>query len=252
MVKGLELFREHFTNYAGQYVLIGGTACTMLLENVGLSFRATKDIDVVLCAEALTDDFVRAFWAFVHTGGYRVRQKSDGTSLLYRFSKPANPEYPNMLELFSRKPSFSIEEGSHLAPIPSDDEAYSLSAILLDDDYYQFIRDGAMTINGIAVVDASHLIPIKISAYLDMRHRKVNGEQIDSKTISKHKNDVLRLMAIAPAEPRIALPRHMMDDVDRFIAVMKEERPNPRDLGINTLSLDKMLENIEAMYRQLE
>jgi hypothetical protein len=28
MVKGLEVFREHFRNYADRYVLIGGTALT--------------------------------------------------------------------------------------------------------------------------------------------------------------------------------------------------------------------------------
>jgi hypothetical protein len=27
MVKGLDLFREHFREYADRYVLIGGTAC---------------------------------------------------------------------------------------------------------------------------------------------------------------------------------------------------------------------------------
>jgi hypothetical protein len=29
MVKGLDLFREHFREYADRYVLIGGTACDL-------------------------------------------------------------------------------------------------------------------------------------------------------------------------------------------------------------------------------
>jgi hypothetical protein len=249
MVKGLPLFKEHFKDFAGQYMIIGGTACSVLLDNVGIAFRATKDLDIVLCAEALTDEFFRAFWAFVRKGGYNIKQKSDGEPRLYRFSKPTNPDYPTMIELFSRKPKFSIAEDSNLAPMPADDEAYSLSAILLNDGYYQFIREGVRKVDGIDVVDANHLIPLKIRAYFDMKQKKGDGKQVDSKTVSKHKNDTLRLLAIAPVAPAIALPEGMAEDISRFIAEMREERPNPRDLGITTMSLDDMLENLASMYQ---
>ncbi len=53
MVKGLELFKNHFQNYSDQYVLIGGTACTILMDRAGLEFRATRDLDMVLYVEAL-------------------------------------------------------------------------------------------------------------------------------------------------------------------------------------------------------
>lgn len=32
MVKGLDIFREYFKDYTNQYVLIGGTACTVSFE----------------------------------------------------------------------------------------------------------------------------------------------------------------------------------------------------------------------------
>jgi hypothetical protein len=48
-----------------------------------------------------------------------------------------------MLELFSRLPdALDHAEGSELTPVPVDDEVSSLSAILMDDDYYAFC-DGA-------------------------------------------------------------------------------------------------------------
>jgi len=53
MVKGLEKFRQHFRSFPGQYVLIGGAACDLLMEEAGLEFRATKDLDIVLIVEAL-------------------------------------------------------------------------------------------------------------------------------------------------------------------------------------------------------
>ena len=48
MVRGLDVFREYFAGHADQFVLIGGTAATLAMEDAGLEFRATKDLDIVL------------------------------------------------------------------------------------------------------------------------------------------------------------------------------------------------------------
>ena len=61
MVRGLDVFREHFANHTGQFVLIGGTAATLAMESAGLEFRATKDLDIVLHIEALNPDFGKTF-----------------------------------------------------------------------------------------------------------------------------------------------------------------------------------------------
>ena len=76
MVKGLNLFREHFSNFSDRYVLIGGTACDLAMSEVGVPFRATKDLDIVLCVEALDVEFAKAFWAFVAAG--RVQGPGSG------------------------------------------------------------------------------------------------------------------------------------------------------------------------------
>ena len=72
MVRGLEIFRERFAAYVDQYVLIGGTAATLTMEEAGLEFRATKDLDIVLHVEALTPAFGDVFWKFVEDGGYEA------------------------------------------------------------------------------------------------------------------------------------------------------------------------------------
>ena len=248
MVRGLELFREHFKNYSEQYMLIGGTACSVIMEDAGLEFRATKDLDIVLCAEALTDDFFKAFWEFVQAGGYTIRQKSDGKPQLYRFSKPADKNYPYMLELFSRRPDFRIAEDAHLAPIPSDDEVYSLSAILLNDNYYTLIRKGVTVINGISVVEANYLIPLKVKAFWDLRQRKLDGENIDSDTVAKHKRDIFRLLTVAETAPQITLPDDMKSGIDRFIEFAKEEPLALKDIGITQFSFDELLDNLSSIY----
>ncbi len=137
MVKGLDLFREHFVSFKDQYILIGGAACDLLFEEFGAEFRATRDLDIVLCLETLDQRFTEAFWTFVEAGGYEMRERSSGRPEFFRFQKPKDPNYPFMLELFSRKPDvLSIPVGQHVTPIPLGEESSNLSAILLSDDYY--------------------------------------------------------------------------------------------------------------------
>ena len=41
MVRGVEIFKERFGRYQGQYAFIGGTACDIILGKLGVDFRAT-------------------------------------------------------------------------------------------------------------------------------------------------------------------------------------------------------------------
>lgn len=54
MVNGIAKFKEYFKGFEDQYVIIGGTACDVIMENEELPFRATKDIDIVLIVESIT------------------------------------------------------------------------------------------------------------------------------------------------------------------------------------------------------
>ena len=95
MVTGIDKFREHFAAHEGQYAIIGGTACDLLFNAAGLDFRATKDIDMVLCVEVVDTEFGRAFYAFLDAGGYQARERSDGRREFYRFHRPTDrPEFP--------------------------------------------------------------------------------------------------------------------------------------------------------------
>lgn len=97
MIRGLDRFREHFAEYRKVFVLIGGVACHEWLSTLGLEFRATKDMDVVLVVEALDQAFVKRFWDFVEAGKYQLREKATGGRELYRFSKPQDETYPVMI-----------------------------------------------------------------------------------------------------------------------------------------------------------
>jgi len=245
MVKGLSVFRTYFENYTENFVVIGGTACFLSMENAGVPFRVTKDIDIVLLIEAIDTPFVETIWKFIKDGRYQVREKESGKKQLYRFLKPENPDYPFMIEFFSRKPDMlEISGSSTVTPVPTDETLSSLSAILLDYDYYQFIRSGKIILEGIPSVRPEHLIPLKAKAFLDLSERRERGENIDSRDISKHKNDIFRLTMIADPEFKADLPEKISDDMKVFIEKMNMETVDLKALGLKGISKESILERL--------
>jgi len=224
MIKGIEIFREAFAGFSDSYILIGGAACDIQLEQAGVPFRVTRDFDMILCVESLTPEFGRAFWNFIRNGGYKVHERAAGEKKFYRFRKPSAPNYPAMLELFSRQPrDFEIAHESVLTPIPMEEEVSSLSAILLDNEYYGFIQGRKTLVDSVSLLSSEALIVLKARAWLDLSERKSAGEQIDSKDIKKHKNDIFRLFASLPGDRTVALPPGIENDVRQFLSEIQDE-----------------------------
>lgn len=224
MVKGLDLFRERFRAFESAFVLIGGAACHEWFAAQGAEFRPTKDLDIVLIVEMVDPAFVTALRTFIAEGGYTIQEKSEGVPVLYRFAKPENPEFPFMLELFSRKPDgIELGDGQSIVPIPAGADQHSLSAILLNDTYYSLIQNHNLTPDGLPFADATALIPLKAHAWTNLTQRKAAGENIDSKNIAKHRNDVFRLAATLPGEPGPELPAPIIADLNKFLGEFPED-----------------------------
>lgn len=251
MVKGLDIFRDHFAALADQYVLIGGTAATLAMEDVGLSFRATKDLDIVLHIEALSPKFGDAFWAFIEHGQYEIRQASDsGKPVLYRFRNPRDERFPAMLELFCRSPKgIKLAEGARLTPIPFDEAVASLSAILVDDEYYTFILEGRRQLDGLPWIGAEQLIPLKACAWLDLSARKAEGQKIDGKDIRKHANDVMRLSQLLAPDSRIPITTRIAADLRRFLDRLAADGSyDPKAIQID-LRIAEVIERVRGAYQ---
>lgn len=227
MVRGLEIFREYFKEFTDNYIIIGGTACDIVVNNVGLTPRATKDIDIILVIEALNSEFVTHFWEFIKQGNYEVKEKSEEDRKYYRFQKPQVEEFPFQIELFSRIPDLlDLEEQAHLTPIPVDTEISSLSAILMDDDYYNFTIKHSQLDNGIHLANTEALIGLKAKAFLDYKTRKENGEKIDERQLRKHKMDVFRLLLLLAPEDNFTIPTSVKADIANFVEAVKTDLPD--------------------------
>ncbi len=247
MVKGLDVFRKYFADYEEQYVLIGGAACDILFESNEVNFRATRDLDMVLIIEALTPEFGEKFWNFIVAGRYRNKATNGRKTQFYRFDKPEEDSFPKMIELFCRS-DFKLENAEGITPIHIDDEISSLSAILLDDDYYKILLDGKVVRNGLSVLRPEYIILFKAKAYLDLKQRKETGGTVDSNDIKKHKRDILRIAAELMLEKAIDLPVSVNEDIHVFLASLEQEPFDQSSLKMYGLKNDDVVALLKRVF----
>ena len=255
MVIGLDKFISHFKEMEDNYVLIGGAACDVWLTDQGLPFRLTKDLDMVIIVEALQSEFVKAFWDFIKQGHYKSLIESSDRPKFYRFKGPKDEQFPFMIELLSKN-NLDLPQDIQLTPIPTDADISSLSAILLDDEYYKFILDEKIIIKNIPIVPPQCLIPLKARAHLDLKKRKSEGDaSVKDRDIKKHRNDVFRLSSsIAPAD-HYDLPESIASDIQKFLTTLPPESQDwnaikaaLKDAGMQLPSPEESIRRIKDIF----
>lgn len=91
------IFKEMFADFKDYYVLIGGTATSIVLDSQGFQSRTTKNYDMVIIDELKNKEFYNALNHFLELGEYQGSQK-DEKAQLFRFTT-TKPEFPSMIEL---------------------------------------------------------------------------------------------------------------------------------------------------------
>lgn len=249
MVNGIQVFKAAFKDFTDQFIIIGGAACDSIMSDAGLEFRVTKDLDIVLIIEVIESDFFLIFWDFVEKAGYKNREKIDGKKEFYRFTKPKNDSYPYMIELFSRNlDNISLPDKSILTPIPTEEKVASLSAILLDQDYYDFILSHRILIDGFPYVGAECLIPLKAKAWMDLTDKRKDGKNIHSSDIKKHKNDIVRLSQLLTAGESLTLSLPIKEDMNIFYKRYLSSDISPEQLKV-PLEKEKVFQRINEFYQ---
>ena len=128
-----------------------------------------------------------------------------------------------------------------------DEDISSLSAILLDEDYYHLLSDGKIKIDDISILEAKYLILFKAKAWLDLTNRKRNGEHVDSKNIRKHKNDVFRLSMLLTPNEKVNMNIKIKQDMKNFLFAMQQEKIDTKQLGLN-IAQEDILKLLSKIY----
>lgn len=248
-IKGLDRFAEHFKYFTDNYIIVGGTACSLALGDVGIPFRATKDIDMIITVEEISHEFGEKFWEFIKSGQYDVFKNKSGVPQYFRFQAPKIDGYPSMIELFARKQDIFLDERTGtFIPVIIDEEISSLSAILLDDEYYAFLKNGRQVLNGISILAPTHLIAFKARAYADLVRRKKSGLHVNDGDLKKHKNDVFRLSQLLTGQEKVDCSNQVREDISTFFTLIQDEKIDMKALGVPALQAE-VIDLIMRIYQ---
>ncbi len=243
MVGGLDIFRERFSQFSDNFVIIGGTACDEILSGTEMRPRATMDIDIVVIVENMTSEFARAFWAFIAEGGYRLGVRKDKDEapkyVLYSFDH-GKVGFPVKVELLSRHNEI-FTSAAHTEPLPIDGEVSSLSTIILDEPYYNLTVQNSFVSASLRYAAPLALMALKARAYLNLIADREAGKKINTKDILKHRNDVLKLTATLTGTDRAIVDAEIADTIRAFAEGLLQSLPNQ--------SLQDALRSSEAAIR---
>lgn len=249
MIQGLNHFKEYFKDDTDKFILIGGAATILSLESIGMSrYKGTKDLDLVFIVELLDTEFIKKFLEYIKLGKYETKI-ANGKPQFYRFENPKNTDFPKMIEILSRKPDIFKEIDLKTATkLTVGEEVASLSALVLNENYYKFIRENSILQEGIYIASMECLVILKIRAYNDLKLKKEEGDSnIHSGEINKHKNDVFRIAQNFAPTQKVKVTEYMKEDIKLFRENLKGDRINLKSLKV-VGEVDEILNLIDTVF----
>lgn len=71
---------------------------------------------------------------------------------------------------------------------------------------------------------------------------------MDSKTVSKHKNDIFRLLTTVVPSRKVEIAAEIEKGINMFIGKIDQDRPDLTNLGIKNTSVDELIAILESIY----
>jgi hypothetical protein len=227
------------------------------MTNTVMRPRATHDIDMIVIVENMTTAYAERFWQFIREAGYRPEKRKQEVGEptkyeMYRFLD-GKAGYPEMIELLSRHPDILGEpRGLVIEPIPTGEDISSLSAIIMDDDYYHFTITHSRLTDEIRHADSAALIALKARAYLNLLMEKADGKHVNAKDIKKHRSDVLKNVVILE-DAEIVAPQSIVNCIKEFVASIRENwamlaDPLAKSIGQDTDFVGELLNQLNDIF----
>ncbi len=111
----------------------------------------------------------------------------------------------------------------YITDIPTDEDVSSLSAILLNEEYYDFTKNNSEIKEGIRLANEISLLCLKARAYISNKELKAKGANIQTDNIYKHRRDVLRLLTVLNPDTKIPIPDQIKTDLETFLGQLENE-----------------------------
>ncbi len=249
MNKRINFFINQFKNYKDQYILIGGSACDLIMDKIGLTFRMTKDIDIIVTVMSGNNDFLNTLKDFIKNGEYS-NSNSDDRKIFYRFSNPKHEKYPKIIELFSKR-ELNIPKEIIVNKINKKAKHSDFSAIMFSPEYYDLANDNIYAIENVRIPTPLALIILKLKAWDNLRRDVLLGKQVKKSDIPKHKNDIFRLWQLLDEKNEIRVSKTVLNEINGIIDLLKKEDVNLKQLKIDD-SKDEILDSIQNKIKLKE
>ncbi len=246
-IRGLDNFQDFFKGYENFFVLIGGAATLLILEETGVRRKGTKDLDIVFILESEYSDFLKRFKEYIELGEY-ITKTANGKPQYYRFEQPKSEEYPIMIEIFSRESNTLFDNLFEKAiKISIEEEIMSLSALILDDDYYEFVKQNTNKYKNIHIANEESLVVLKMYAYNNLLIEKEKvGSHVKMTDIKKHRNDVLKISQNFPTTKSVKVNKKIQNEIEIFFKNL-----HIIDLDLKSLEIDLTEEEILQLIRRV-
>lgn len=214
------------------YFVIGGHAAAIHFENVGLEFRTTKDFDIVLVTKLDNSDFSKQIAKFLIEGGYENRYRNEKKTA-YRFENPKSPEFPKIIEFFVEEGKFPESLDKRFASLDIVVNEEKMSAIVLDNDIFEFAKKHVVMNYDLPIVDIKGLIALKSFAYFK-NLELFNLGLVKKDDYLKHRKDVFRLLTIlADSEPISDIPEILKKSMLDFLSILEQASDLSHEYKVN-------------------
>lgn len=244
------------SGFRSHYVVIGGLATVLTLEDRGLPARATKDVDMIIICQPETKYYMNRFWEFIKAGGYKL-WKPDGEERMrpyfYRFIKPESRDFPAQIELFSKVPEYiEVPDDVHIVHIPMEEYTSSFSAIIMDEAYYNFAISHSKIVGDLRILNAEALIVLKATAYMENLRRKEEGISVDQKDIDKHKKDIYRLAYVIDGSERFEVSDTIKELLRSFVSEIEKNPIDGKNMfrgqGIPPMPMEEFVNLLNTIF----
>lgn len=208
---GLSHFQEFCKDLDDNYVVVGGFATIMLLDKQLKGHgKATYDIDLVLLTNNSLE-MSKRIKKYIKEGDYKIQIGEKDQYRYYRFIEPKKDNFAKEIELFaSNENDLKLEDSQRIIPIDPDEGLYSLSAIMLDQEYFEMIKENVDKTGVAPCTNVQATIILKMSAFYDLKNR---GED----KWKKHRRDIFKLALLLTGEEKLELKGRMLKDFNSFI-----------------------------------
>lgn len=247
-------FEETFSNFPEDYILIGGSACRLLFNHYGnQEFRKTRDFDVVVTSNSKSPLFLNQLKDFIAEGQYSASVRQDnGKPTLYRFTTKKYG-FPKMIELLTFISDYDLGITGTKTKLTIEDRVTSFSAIVLNKEYLDVVKNNVIIIDGIPTLAPQAIIILKMKAWLQLTEETQTevstGKHIHSHDIKKHIDDVINIALKILRHPdyisefpnhKINLPPDVIMDIKMYIRLRLET--------LSKLNYDKLDKVQKAKY----